>query len=147
VALTSLMRVPRERRVELQAEALERIASARDNDFRRFLLAECLQAYSDLDPEEWERLKALLVTPKYKEAQPMGLTYYDHIKRDGIREGEALGERLALRRTAIRQLEAKFGPLSTTVKERLETLSTAQLDSLLIDIIKAQSLKELGLED
>src|SRR5438067_469618 len=50
VALTSLMRVPRERRVELQAEALDRIARAGENDWRRFLLGECLQAYSDLDP-------------------------------------------------------------------------------------------------
>jgi len=45
-ALMSLMRVPRERRVELEAEAMDRIGRANENVWRRFLLAECLQAYS-----------------------------------------------------------------------------------------------------
>jgi hypothetical protein len=69
--------------VELQAEALDRIARAEENDWRRFLLGECLQAYSDLDPAEWERLQALLITDKYKEARPMTLTYYERGKLQG----------------------------------------------------------------
>ncbi len=38
-------------------ESLDRIARSGDNDYRRYLLAECLQAYSDLDPAEWQRLR------------------------------------------------------------------------------------------
>jgi hypothetical protein len=108
VALTSLMRVPRERRVELQADALDRIARSGQNEWRRFLLAETLQAYSELAPAEWERLEALLRTEKYREAQPMTLTYYER--------GKIQGELAALRRTALRQLETKFNPLASGVR-------------------------------
>jgi hypothetical protein len=135
VALTSLMRVPRERRVELQAEALDRIARGQDNEWRRFLLAECLQAYSELDPAEWHRLQALLITDKYKETRPMTLTYYER------------GQLAALLEMAECQLEMKFGALSAEVKQRLETLSLAQLRELVRKLMQAQSLKELGLED
>ncbi len=135
VALSSLMRVPKERRVELQAEGLDRIARSRENDFRRYLLAETLQAYSDLDPAEWQRLDALLVTEKYREARPMTLTYYER------------GQLAALQRTALTLLEAKFGEISLPVRERLETFSIRQLDQLLKNLFKATALKDLGLED
>jgi len=143
VALTSLMHVPPERRVELQAEALDRIARARDNEWRRFLLAECLQAYSDLDAAEWQRLQALLVTDKYREARPMTLTYYER----GKIEGERMGELNALRRMVMRLLVAKFGPLPPQAQERLAALSVTQLEQLLVDLLQAQSLKDLGIED
>ena len=38
VALTALMRVPPARRAEVHAEALRRLAEARENDYRRYLL-------------------------------------------------------------------------------------------------------------
>jgi hypothetical protein len=44
-------------------------------------------------------------------------------------------------------LEAKFGRLSADVKQRVEALSPEQLDQLVLDLIKSQSLKELDLED
>jgi hypothetical protein len=141
VALTSLMRVPRERRVELHAEGLDRIVHARDNEWRRYLLAECLQAYSDFDPAEWERLQELLITDKYKEARQMTLTYFER----GKIQGEVLGERNALQRMAMRQLEVRFGPLPTPAKERLAALSVAQLEQLILDFVHAKSLKDLGL--
>jgi hypothetical protein len=51
------------------------------------------------------------------------------------------------RQTALLQLEAKFGPLSEAVRQRLEALSPDQLRQLTLDLLKAQSLKELRLED
>ena len=138
VALTSLMRVPRERRVEIQAEGLDRIARSGQNDYRRFLLAETLQAYSELDPAEWQRLQALMVTEKYREARPMTLTYYERGAIDGSHK--------TLIRTALRQLEARFGSLAPAVKQRVEAMSLEQLDELLLAFARVQSLKEMGLE-
>ena len=43
------MRLPPDRKAELYVEGLKRIAASGENDFRRFLLAECLEAYADLD--------------------------------------------------------------------------------------------------
>ena len=134
VALTSLMRVPKERRVELQADGLDRIARSSQNDWRRFLLAETLQAYSDLDPAEWQRLQTLLVTDKYREARPMTLTYY---------ERGQLHERLE---ATLLLLEARFGPLAPAVKQRVETKSPEELRQLQVALVRAQTLKELGLE-
>jgi hypothetical protein len=67
VALSTLMRGPPERRAELVAEGLNRIARSGENDWRRFLLAECLEAYADLDEGQKERLQALLTTERYHE--------------------------------------------------------------------------------
>ena len=58
-------------------------------------------------------------------------------------QGIAQGER----RSALRLMEAKFGPLSTNVKQRIEALSANDLARLQIDLLKAQSLEELRLND
>ena len=62
------------------------------------------------------------------------ITTYERGKIEGRRE------------TALLQLEAKFGPLSPEVKQRVEQLSPEQLVQVLLDLVKAQSLKELHLE-
>jgi hypothetical protein len=63
------------------------------------------------------------------------MTTYERGKLEGHRE------------TMLLPLETKFGPLSATVKERVEALSPEQLRQLQLDFVKAQSLKELHLED
>jgi hypothetical protein len=135
VALSALMRVPAERRAELHAEALKRIARSGENDWRQYLLAECVETYSNLDEAERQRLEALLATDQYQEVRPLMITTYER----GILQGQ--------RKTALMQLEAKFGRLPPEVKQRVEALSPEQLDQLVLDLIKGQSLKELHLED
>ncbi len=135
VALSTLMRVSPERRAELFAEGLKRIARSGENDWRRFLLAECLEAYADLDTGQKERLQALLTTEQYAEVKPIMITTYERGKIAGLRE------------TALLQLEARFGPLSPAIRQRVEALSPEELRQLTLDILKAQSLKELRLED
>jgi hypothetical protein len=73
-------------------------------DYRRFLLAECLQAYAELDEPQNERLQALLHAEAYREVQPFMKTPYERGIERGIEQGE--------RRSALRQMEAKFGPLT-----------------------------------
>src|SRR5262249_20264667 len=69
----------------------------------------------------------------------------------GFRYGFQLGFRYGLqqweRATALRQLEARFGSLAPAVRQRVEALAPEELRHLLIDLLKAQSLKELRLED
>ena len=51
-------------------------------------------------------------------------------------------------RTALKkQLEVRFGPLSPSTQQRLESLSSERLEALALELLKAQSLQELGLED
>ena len=77
VALSALMRLPADRRAELYAEGLKRIAGSGENDYRRFLLAECLEAYAELDEAQKERLQALLHTEAYHEVEPLMKTTYE----------------------------------------------------------------------
>jgi hypothetical protein len=139
VALSALMRQPADRRAELYAEGLKRIAGSGENDFRRFLLAECLEAYAELDEAQKERLQALLHAEAYREVEPLMKTTYERGIERGIEQGE--------RRLTLRLMEAKFGPLSPEVKQQVEALSSEALAQLQLDLLKAQALEELRLSD
>ncbi|MGO9918507.1 MAG: DUF4351 domain-containing protein [Isosphaeraceae bacterium] len=135
VALSALMRLPPERKAELYAEGLQRIARSGENDFRRFLLAECLEAYAELDDAQKDRVQALLQTEPYQEVEPLMKTTYERGIERGIEQGE--------RRSAMRQLQAKFGPLSAEVKQQVEALSPEAVAQLQLDLLQAQSLEQL----
>jgi hypothetical protein len=102
-------------------------------------LAECAEAYADLDEAQRQRLQALLTTEQYLDVRPFMITTYERGKIDGLIEGQ--------RQMALWQLEAKFGPLAPAVRQRVEALSADQLRQVLIDFAKGRSLKELRLED
>jgi hypothetical protein len=135
VALTALMGVPRERRAGVHAEALRRLAEARENDYRRYLLLDCLEAYATLDEAQARELGELLQTERYRGAQAMAITTFEK----GVQQG--------LRTTLRKQLEARFGALSPGAQQRLEGLGSERLEALALALLKAESLQELGLED
>ncbi|HKI32631.1 MAG TPA: DUF4351 domain-containing protein [Gemmataceae bacterium] len=139
VALSQLMRVPAARRAELYLEGLKRIVLSGENDKRRSLLQECLEAYSNLDPAQRERYHALLDTAPYQEVKANMITTFEK----GIEQGK-IAER---RETALLQLEERFGTLSPPVRQRVEALSPDELRQLTRDLLKAQSLKDLRLEE
>jgi hypothetical protein len=112
---------------------LKRIATSKENDYRRFLLVECLEAYANLDEVQTERLQALLHTEAYQQVETIMKTTFER----GIIQGE--------RRSALRLMEAKFGPLSSAVKRQVDALSQEALAQLQLDLLKAQSLEELRL--
>jgi hypothetical protein len=67
VALSALMRIAPERRGWLKAEALRRLVSCSENEYRRFLLCECVQAYLPLEGPQLQEFEHLLLTEPYKE--------------------------------------------------------------------------------
>jgi hypothetical protein len=87
------------------------------------------------DEAQRQRLDALLTTPQFQEVKPLMITTYER----GKNEGE--------RRLTLLQLERKFGPLPPAVKQRVEALPPEELLRVALDLVKAQSLKELGLVD
>jgi Domain of unknown function (DUF4351) len=70
-------------------------------------------------------------------------TTYERGIEKGIEQGIERGER----RSALRHIEAKFGPLPAKIKQQLEALSPAALAQLQLDLLKAQTLEELRLEE
>jgi hypothetical protein len=151
VALSALMRRPDDRRAELYAEGLKRIASSGENDYRRFLLVECLEAYAELDDSQKERLQALLQTDPYQEVESLMKTTYERGIEQGIERGiEQVIERgieQGERRLTLRLMEAKFGPLSPKVKQQVEALSPEALTQLQLDLLNAKAIGELRLGD
>ncbi len=147
VALSALMRQSAERRAEMYAEGLKRIAGSSENDFRRFLLTECLEAYVDLDETQKERLQTLLQTEAYREVKPLMQTTYERGMEQGIKQGIERGIEQGMRRSALLMMGKKFGPLPAEVERRVEALSPEALAQLQLDLVDAQTLEELRLDD
>jgi hypothetical protein len=139
VALSALMRIPAERVAWLGAEALRRIQEAPLTDQQRFLLGECVHAYLPLDPEQEREFERLLATETYRGAQAMNVTPYE--------KGLAKGREEERRAILQEQVEEKFGPLSAGVQERLRQLPADRLVALTKAVLRAESLRDLGLED
>jgi predicted transposase YdaD len=75
------------------------------------------------------------------------ITTYERGKIEGRVQGRIEGRVEGLRETALRQLQAKFSQISSDVKQRVETLGEEQLRQLLVDLVKADSLRTLHLEE
>ena len=118
---------------------MKRIAASGENDFRRFLLVECLEAYVELDEAQKDRLQAFPHAEPYQEVESLMKTTYERGIERGIEQGE--------RRLTLRLIEAKFGPLPLSVKQQIEALSPEALARLQIDLLTAQALEELSLGD
>jgi len=65
----------------------------------------------------------------------------------GEKRGEQRGRQLALRETVVKQLTKKFGPLPTSVATTIEAAPLERLDEILLAVLDATSLAELGLTD
>jgi hypothetical protein len=139
VALAALMRVPDARRAELRAHALRRIGASEENDYRKYLLAECVEQYLGLDEVQQREFERLLASEPYREARTVAMTSFD--------KGEAVGMEKGQRRLLLRQLEKRFGPLSQQVRLRVEGFNTERLEQIAEAFAENKSLKELGLED
>jgi hypothetical protein len=135
VALSALMRVPRDRRVALTAEVLDRLVRCPESSWRRYLLCELVQAYVPLSPEQRVNLDQLLMTERYQEVKAVGKTWTE------------MGREQGQRRLVERQLEKRFGPLTAAARQRLEQWPVERLEDLALALLTAASLRDLGLED
>jgi len=136
VALSALMRWPRAERVAAALKALEKIVGSNESGKRKMMLCECIQAYAPLDPEQRMLLTDLLDQPERKGMRMAFKTWSE--------EGRE-AERFRLLKL---QIEARFQtPLTESARQRLQSWPVDRLDRLAVDLFKAGSLKELGLED
>ena len=143
VALSALMRIPKDRVAWLGAEALRRLTEAPINDRQRFLLVECVQAYLSMDEVQQREYDALLAAEPYAGVKAVNKTVYEQ----GIEKGIELGHVRARRQLLREQLEDKFGPLPPAAINRLESMPPEQLARLTRAVLHAATLKEIGLAD
>jgi len=141
LALSALMKLPSEDRARILAEGVERIALSGENDVRRYFLAECYENYFPLSDDERENYQRIMA-----EQRPEGRELMGGLE---LREqrGERRGRMNEKRDIVVRLLTKKFGSLSEAVQTQVNSLSPERLDEIVLSVIDATSLAELGLED
>ncbi len=113
----------------------QRLKAVLKNPWRTFLLGDLVQTYLPLEGNQQEEFAEYLTREEYMGVREYGTTWYE--------EGQIQGQRKLL----TRMLENRFGPLSEAARDRLEALPPDRLESLGVELLSADSLKELGLED
>ena len=139
VALSALMRIPKDKVAWLGAEALRRILGTNLSDQKKFLLGECVQAYLPLDDHQRKEYDKLLESDTYEGVKAMNKTVREIALEDGRREGH-----LDL---ICEMIEEYFTPLTSEIRQRLDQMSMNELKTLARRIGKASSLTELGLPE
>lgn len=138
------MREPTAGKVWLRLEALRRILlECPENEYRRLLLQECVEAYTPLDEEEQREFEQKLHTEPYKEIEPMMVTTFEK----GVAKGRQEGRQEKHREVVRLLLEHKFGSLSAAALASLAAWPPERLDELILAIQTAPSLQALGLAE
>jgi hypothetical protein len=145
VALTALMRVSTERRLELGQEAWRRLVQCPESPYRRYLLCECVDTYLPTDEEQRREFDARLLSEPDPGVRSMTMTLFERLRKEGVEKGREEGLKEAQRETLLLQLEARFGPLAAEIRQQVESLPADRLKELLVAIVKAQSLADMGL--
>ncbi|WP_020475466.1 RpnC/YadD family protein [Zavarzinella formosa] len=152
VALSALMRIPRDRAVWLGAEALRRLSLAPLTDQQKFLLGNCVEKYLPLTDDEQRQLAGMMPTETTLGIKPVNVTSYDR----GLKEGEQLGfqkgEQLGLQKGVLKgklenALEFRFGDAGLALMERLRGIEDiVVLESMLARLRAAKTLEEFERE-
>ncbi|MGH7192292.1 MAG: DUF4351 domain-containing protein, partial [Candidatus Saccharimonadales bacterium] len=129
-----LMRVPKERRIALAGEALQRLVHCPENGYRKTLICECVNAYLPTGEEQRRQFEDMVRNHPDPGVQAMELDFLDHVELRGKLE------------LLLRQLETRFGPLPASVVAELQTWSSDRLTDLGCALLSAKSLRELGLD-
>ncbi len=135
---------------ELRIECLRRVGHARVDDARRFLLANIVETYIQLNDAAQAEYQALLAEEGNEEVATMEMSWADRLEAKGLEKGLEKGRlegRLEGMRTLVADLlEGRFGPLSGETRRRLGAVASAdELSRLFQRALEARSLDELGL--
>ena len=142
-ALMAKMKYTRRERVRLKADFLRLILRSEIDPARESLLVEFVETYMPLVAAEQTAFTQLVeVDETYREVQQMVTTYELAGIKKGMEEGLAKGKLEAL----LLLLESRFAKLPAAVRRKVERINSSQrIDELLLAVLKANSLSELGL--
>ncbi|MBM3224403.1 MAG: DUF4351 domain-containing protein [Candidatus Tectomicrobia bacterium] len=150
VALAALMRASPTQRAALGAAAWRRLLQCPENEYRRYLLCECVDAYLPVDDVQRQEFETLVLRDPDPGVQQMATTLLERMRQEGRQEGQQEGRQegtlLGQREFVVMLLTERFGPLSPAVQAQIQTLSAERLAALGRALLTATSLQELGLE-
>lgn len=134
VALSALMRIPKDRVASLGAEAFRRINESPLTDQQKFLLGDCVEAYLPLTSEQKAELDGILQTERYREIQRMNVTTYER----GMQQGQVQG----MQKLLTRFIEMTFGQVNPAIQAEMSRLSTPQEIELASAALKAATSED-----
>jgi hypothetical protein len=147
-ALAGLMRIQREERVRILVNGLRRIANAERNEYERYLLVDCLERYLSLEtPADQTEFDRLIEMQDYEVVKMLAITTFEKGLEQGLEKGIEKGLHKGQREMVVIALEERFGPVSESVKQKLDQLAPTEFPDLLRRILKGASLAELGQDD
>ena len=127
-------------RARLKLDCLIKVTEAPLDDEGRLELANCIETYVQLSPEEAEEFASLGV-PEGRRAQIVSTSLFTWTDRLFV-EGKKQGVREAL----LDLLQERFGPIPDDVRQRVEKIrSEDRLTRVLEKVLTARSLKEMRL--
>jgi len=160
-ALAALMRRGESSVAQHRAACLSPIAEEEIDDARRFLLANCVATYVQLDESGWEEYRALLADEENGKVAIMERTLLTNADRaaqqgfkqgieqgreQGIEQGREQGLEQGKREVLLDLLGRRFGPLPDATLRRIQEIrSPEELGRLAERILDARSLDDLGL--
>lgn len=134
-ALSALMnRRPVVEPLKLRVAMYERVLSSELSDAEKGLLADFIESYFELTPEERQRFRQLVPKKEFRKMEELGLTWSDKIELRTKRE------------TLLKLLAKKFGPLPEETAAKVNAVeSFHEIDAYLERVITASSLEEMEL--
>jgi hypothetical protein len=142
VALSALMRIPREKIVELGAEAFRLLSEAAMTDQRRHLLANTVEKYLPLDAELQAKFELLLNQATYLGVKAMNLTNFEKGMQVGKQTGREEGQRIAFLENIEAMLEIRFGSHSLHLMEKVRELDSLEVLRSLVQSLRHMSTLE-----
>ncbi len=139
-ALAALMKPAPHSRARLKLDCLLKVAEAPLDDEGRLELANCIETYVQLSPEEAEEFASFGV-PGDRRAKIVSTSLFTWTDRLMV-EWKTQGTR----ETLLRLLERRFGPIPDEIRHRVENIhSQDRLTRLAERVLTARSLKEMRL--
>lgn len=145
VALSALMRFPKERAIEYGAEALRRLGQAPLTDQKRFLLGDCVEAYLPIDPVQAAEFQRILEANSLEGVRAVNKTRVELAEERALEKGMERGRRAGLIELAEAVVAERFGPLSEESLAKLRALPDDALRAVAVRVHKVPSLADLGL--
>ncbi|MFM9965216.1 MAG: Rpn family recombination-promoting nuclease/putative transposase [Planctomycetaceae bacterium] len=154
-ALMAKMKYTRRERVRLKADFLRLILRAGIDPARQSLLLEFVETYMPLVPtEQIQFIQLVQIDETYQEVKQMVTTYektgIKKGRKEGIKEGRKEGMEKGMEKGRLEALtlllEKRFPMLPEDVRRKVERIHSRQrIDELLLAVLTAKSLSELGL--
>ena len=131
VALSALMKAPKDQRIPFGAEAMQRLGDSPLTDGKKALLGDCVETYIEIPEENSQKFRDILDANATGRIKPMNKTRVQIAREEGIEQGIERGIEKGLleghlrgQRAAVTELlEAKFGPVPSAFCDSLSSIA------------------------